>query len=83
MHARDWLGYLRLLAATALLSAVVAAGLWVAPAEASLEAGLRLGLVIGAGGLAYLGGLWLFRAPEFALVRGLLRRALRLRPSAS
>ena len=83
VHASDWLGYLRLLAATALLSAIVAAGLWFAPAEASLGAGIRLGLVIGAGGLAYLAGLWLFRAPEFTLVRGLLRRALRLRPSAS
>ena len=83
VHARDWLGYLRLVAATALLSAVAAAGLWVAPAEASLAAGVRLGAVIGAGGLVYLAGLWLFRAPEFALVQGLLRRALRLRPSAT
>ena len=83
VHARDWLGYLRLVAATALLSAVVAAGLWLAPAQASVAAGIRLGLVIVAGGLAYLAGLWLFRAPEFALVQGLLRRALRLRPSAA
>jgi peptidoglycan biosynthesis protein MviN/MurJ (putative lipid II flippase) len=83
VHRRDWLGYLRLLAATALLSVVVAAGLWVAPAEASVAAALRLGGVIAAGGLVYLAGLWLFRAPEFALVQGLLRRALRLRPSAT
>jgi putative peptidoglycan lipid II flippase len=83
VHASDWAGYLRLVAATAVLCAVLAAGRWLAPAHASVAAALRLALVITAGGLAYLGGLWMFGAPEFALVRGVLRRALRLRPSAA
>jgi putative peptidoglycan lipid II flippase len=83
VHTSDWLGYLRLVAATALLAAVLLAGEWLAPARASVAAAVRLALLISAGGLVYLAGLWLFRAPEFALVRGVLRRALRLRPSAA
>jgi putative peptidoglycan lipid II flippase len=83
VRARDWLGYGRLLAATAVMSAVVVAGAPFVPATASLATALRLALVIGAGGLAYLGALWLFRAPEFALVSGALRRAARLGPSAA
>jgi len=83
VHLRDWLGYTRLVAATALLCAVVLAGAPLVPDTASLATALRLSLVIGAGGLAYLGGLWLFRAPEFALVRAALLRAARLRPSAA
>ena len=83
VHTRDWLGYLRLVAATALMCVVLIAAQWLAPARASLLAAIRLLLVIAAGGLVYLAGLWLFGAPEFALVRGVLRRALRLRPSAA
>jgi len=83
VHARDFAGYARLLAATALMCAVLVAGEQFVPVRASLGAALRLTLLISVAGLVYLGGLWLFRAPEFALVRGVLRRALRLRPSAT
>ncbi|MFI5316387.1 MAG: murein biosynthesis integral membrane protein MurJ [Myxococcota bacterium] len=83
VHARDWAGYLRLVAATVLLAAVLAAGEWLAPAQASVAAAVRLALLITVGGVVYLAGLWLFRAPEFALVAALLRRALRIRPSAA
>ncbi len=82
VHARDFAGYARLAAATALLCAALVLGERVTSAVASLEGALRLGLVIAVAGLVYLAGLWLFRAPEFALVRGVLRRLLRLRPSA-
>jgi len=83
VHASDWAGYLRLVAATSLMSLVLWAGGALAPARASVAAAIRLTLLISAGGLVYLAGLWLFGAPEFALVRGVLRRALRLRPSAA
>jgi putative peptidoglycan lipid II flippase len=74
VHTSDWLGYGRLAAATALLALVVIVGAPFAPAVASLAAGVRLSLVIAAGGLAYLAGLWLFGAPELALLIGLVRR---------
>jgi putative peptidoglycan lipid II flippase len=83
VHARDWIGYLRLVAATALLCVVLVAGEWLAPARASIGAAVRLVLLIVVGGLAYLTGLWALGAPEFALVSGLLRRSLRARPSAA
>jgi peptidoglycan biosynthesis protein MviN/MurJ (putative lipid II flippase) len=83
VHTHDFAGYARLVAATLLMSAVLLAGARWVPSQASVAAGLRLTLLIGVASLVYLGGLWLFRAPEFALVRGLLRRALRLRPSAT
>jgi peptidoglycan biosynthesis protein MviN/MurJ (putative lipid II flippase) len=82
VHARDFAGYARLVAASALLCAVLAAGVRVTTAAASLEGVVRLALVIGVAGLVYLAGLWAFGAPEFALVRGMLRRVLRLRPTA-
>jgi putative peptidoglycan lipid II flippase len=83
VHARDFTSYARLLAATGLLCAVLVAAAGLAPAKASLVGAIRLSLVIAAASLVYLGGLWAFGAPEFALVRGVLRRALRLRPSAT
>jgi len=83
VHVRDWLGYSRLLAATALMCAVVLAGAPFVPGTASFATALRLALVISGGGLSYLAGLWAFRAPEFALVRSALLRAVRFRPSAT
>ena len=79
LQARDWLGYLRLLGATGVLCGAVALALWFLPRaeQASLRGALQLVAQIGLGGLAYLGGLWLFRAPEFALVTRLLRRVVR------
>jgi putative peptidoglycan lipid II flippase len=79
LPARDWLGYLRLLGATGVLGFAVALALWLLPQreQASLLAAAQLFALIGLGGLAYLGGLWLFAAREFALVRGLGRRVVR------
>lgn len=73
---RDWIGHLRLLGATGSLCAAVGVGQWFAPPadHASLLAALELLGLIGLGGFAYLGGLWLFGANEFQLVRGLTRR---------
>ncbi len=83
LHSRDFAGYARLVGATGLLCAVLVAGAELVPSQASAGAALRLALLITAASLVYLAGLWLFGAPEFALVRGLLRRTLRLRPSAT
>jgi len=76
LPARDWLGYLRLIGATGILCSAVALALWLLPSreQASLPAALQLFALIGLGGLAYLAGLWLFGAQEFALVRGIARR---------
>jgi putative peptidoglycan lipid II flippase len=83
VHTHDFAGYARLMAATGLMCAVLVAGARLVPSQASLGAALRLVLLITGAALVYLGGLWMFGAAEFALVRGVLRRALRLRPSAS
>ncbi len=66
----------RLVAATALLCAVVAAGTWILPAPqgASLALAAWVLAMIAAGVLAYLGGLWAAGAREFALIRRVLRR---------
>ncbi|MGH9886247.1 MAG: hypothetical protein ACREBE_12005, partial [bacterium] len=53
---------------------VIAHALAPLPARASVVGALHLSALIAVGGFAYLGGLYAFRAPEFALVRGLLRR---------
>ncbi len=74
LSARDLVGIARLLGATAVLCVIVALGADLVPRRASVGAALRLGAVIAAGGLAYLGGLWLFRAPEFALVKAIAKR---------
>jgi putative peptidoglycan lipid II flippase len=76
LEPRDWIGYLRLVGATALMcvAVVFAHSLAALPARASVLGALHLSALIAVGGLAYLGGLYAFRAPEFALVRGLLRR---------
>jgi hypothetical protein len=76
LEARDWIGYLRLLGATALLCGAVGLGQALAPLppRASVGGAIHLFALIGLGGLAYLAGLYAFAAPEFALVRGLLRR---------
>jgi hypothetical protein len=73
---RDWLGYLRIFGATGILSAVVTLALRLTPTTepVSLLAALRLLGLIGIGALSYLGGLWLFGAREFTLVRAVLRR---------
>jgi len=78
LETRDWIGYLRLLGATGLMCGVVGVtdALAPLPERASVAGALHLFALIGAGGLAYLGGLFLFGAPEFALVRGLLRRVV-------
>jgi hypothetical protein len=70
------LDHARLVAATALLCAVVGAGLWLVPPPqgASLASALWLLAMIAAGVLAYLAGLWAVGAREFALIRRLLRR---------
>jgi putative peptidoglycan lipid II flippase len=80
LQASDWLGYLRVLAATGVLCAVVGLGLyvWPLPPRASLEAAVYVFGLIGLGGSSYLAGLWLFGAPEFALVSGVLHRATRV-----
>jgi len=83
VHTHDFVSYARLLAATGLMCAVLLAGARLVPSQASVPAALRLTVLISAASGIYLGGLWLFGAPEFSLVRGVLRRALRLRPSAS
>jgi putative peptidoglycan lipid II flippase len=73
---RDWLGYLRLLGATGVMCGAVTLALWLLPTTepVSLLAALRLFGLMGLGGLSYLGGLWLFGAQEFALVRAVVRR---------
>lgn len=78
LQTRDWIGYLRLLGATGLMCGVVGLAHFLAPlpARASVVGAVHLFALIGAGGLAYLAGLYAFGAPEFALVRGLLRRVV-------
>jgi putative peptidoglycan lipid II flippase len=79
LGARELARYARLLGATAVLCVVVAPGARFLPAVASVPAALALFALIGAGGAVYLAGLWLFGAPEFALVRRVLVRAIRRR----
>jgi putative peptidoglycan lipid II flippase len=76
LGARELRRYGRLVGATALLCAFVVAGAGFVPSQASLAGALRLLALIAAAGLVYLAGLWLFRAPEYALVQGVLRRLL-------
>jgi putative peptidoglycan lipid II flippase len=71
--------YARLVGATALLCVVAAVGARFTPAVASVHAALQLFAWIALGALAYLAGLWLFGAPEFALVQRVLVRAVRRR----
>ncbi len=82
LRPSDWLGYLRVCAATSVLCGVVLLGLWLlpAPATASLHAAVYVFGLIGLGGVSYLAGLWAFGAPEFALVSGVLRRVTRVLP---
>jgi peptidoglycan biosynthesis protein MviN/MurJ (putative lipid II flippase) len=76
LPARDWLGYLRMLGATGILCSALGLAIWLLPARvhASLPAALQLLALIGLGGLAYTGGLWVFGAPEFTHVRAIARR---------
>jgi putative peptidoglycan lipid II flippase len=78
LPARDWLGYLRLLGATGTLCLAVALGLWLVPPpeQVSFRLALHVFALIGLGALAYLGGLGLFDAREFALVRRLALRVV-------